>query len=158
MNKLMAMSMIALVSITASSCHGVGSNSENGSAQYAVENVLLQKEIHDASMKGLTRSEMQEALNGNADQALKNAIHFADRAKFDEAIFWYQVSAENGNSIAMQHLSVFLRNIDCVRANYFLGKYLESLDQAKKMNEYSEVKRELDVHVGECEKHPVAAN
>lgn len=104
--------------------------------------------IRDSATSGIDKNKMRLALDGDAGIALELASGFADQNKLDEAIFWYQISAENGNAIAMQHLSVYLRSIDCVRANYWLRRYIESLP--KESAERSSSAEALDVHEREC--------
>lgn len=104
--------------------------------------------IRESATSGVDKAKMRLALEGDPGVALELASGFSDRNKLDEAIFWYQISAENGNSIAMQHLSVYLRDMDCVRANYWLRRYVESLP--KESAERSSSAQVLAVHEKEC--------
>lgn len=112
----------------------------------------LTARLRNESVSGVDAASVKSALSGNADSALNLAISLSDQRNYDGAIFWYQVAVENGSKIAMQHLSVLLRSTDCIRANFFLRKYLDSLDSIKNATEYNETSRVLSIHEAECER------
>lgn len=78
------------------------------------------------------------ALQGDPQIALQIAGEFSTLNKLTETRYWLQIAAENGSGIAMQRLSVVLRDKDCVRANYWLRRGLATgqiAGRAKDANE-----------------------
>jgi TPR repeat protein len=66
------------------------------------------------------------ALSGDGKVALALGEEFAEMNRKSEARYWYQISSENGNGIAMNNLANLLRESDCERANFWLAKALKS--------------------------------
>lgn len=82
--------------------------------------------LEKRALVGVDKKGAAAALAGNGYVARTIASEFASLNRVSEAKYWSQIGAENGDGISMQNLSVMLREENCVRANYWLAKALET--------------------------------
>jgi TPR repeat protein len=107
-------------------------------------------ELERMAHMGVAIVDADAALSGDPSTALKIAISFAQGNKPQEARYWYQIAAENGDPIGMQHLSVFLRKSDCRRANFWLKKYLSFGDDVVTKEDRDLFNASLLTYEAEC--------
>jgi TPR repeat protein len=154
MNKILTRLMVALSVFAFCSCSNKSTHQDealHAESRGVENNIQPYVELDQIAHAGVIPEDSNKALRGDASAALEIAIKFADLGKDQEARYWYQIAAENGSPIGMQHFSVFLRKADCLRANFWLKKYLSFDDSMVSSEDRKLSSDQLITHEKECD-------
>lgn len=106
-------------------------------------------EIDRKALVGVDKKAANQALSGNGKVARAIGSEFAAVNRVDEARFWFQVAAENGDGVAMRNLSLALEDFSCTRSIYWLKKSLDT-NHIGKMARAS-MEKELVINTKKCD-------
>lgn len=104
----------------------------------------------EAALGDVSASDATLAFSGDPEKAQQIADNFADSNRFDPAVFWYQIAAENGSPQAKHSLAILLRKKNCARAIFWMKSYIQEGVSVIGQEPYDQAQKSLKTYRDEC--------